>query len=72
MYVIVLAQPTHLKGHILDLIITPDGIPVRLSMPRAEDLISDHFVVTCDLNTFNGPQKNTKNFAFKEDKQNRY
>ena len=62
-------EPTHLKGQILDLIITPDSIHVRLSMPRTEDLISDHFMVTCDLNTFNGPQKNTKTLSFRKTSQ---
>ena len=42
-------EPTHIAGHVLDLIITPENCPVAISTSSVDDLISDHFVVTCRI-----------------------
>ena len=42
-------QPTHNKGHILDLIITRSKGTWQCNSPQIGDLVSDHHIVTCEL-----------------------
>ena len=42
-------QPTHEKGHILDLIITRSADNIILSDPAPVHLFSDHFSISCNL-----------------------
>ena len=52
-------QPTHEKGHTLDLIITRSPDTLISSIPAADELFSDHFSVSCSL-SFPKPHLSSK------------
>ena len=52
-------QPTHEKGHTLDLIITRSPDTMISSIPAADELFSDHFSVSCSL-SFPKPHLSSK------------
>ena len=50
-------QPTHLMGHILDLIITRKSDEVVTGQPTTDRFISDHCSILCDLQTSSTPPR---------------
>ena len=52
-------QPTHEKGHTLDLIITRSSDQIVSSDPVSDELFSDHFSISCSL-TFQKPNLEAK------------
>ncbi len=55
------SSPTHISGHILDLIITPcHGNTVTMDTPLVSDLISDHFAIECNIQISSRTEKNSK------------
>ena len=49
-------MPTHIPGHILDLVLTPVGVDLinRIEVPPTDHRISDHALITFELDVI-GP-----------------
>ena len=58
-------QPTHEKGHNLDLIITRSSDRILVSEPVADELFSDHFSISCSLSLLK-PQLTIKEVSIRQ------
>lgn len=58
-------MPTHTHGNILDWIITPNQSHILASKPRTTFLLSDHYVVECEIN-FHKPRPPTKSITYRK------
>ena len=57
-------QPTHEKGHILDLIISRSADNIVLSDPAHVHLFSDHFSISCSL-SLTKPSPSSQEFTYR-------
>jgi len=57
--------PTHIHGHILDLLITPTNF-TGLSNLKSSDCLSDHFCITSQLDMFDSPLYKNEVISFRQ------
>ena len=58
-------SPTHVKGHILDLIFSHSSDAIALMNPSISDMVSDHYLVLCAL-SFDKPEKKRHTISYRK------